>query len=398
MKKKLLLFPLAVVFALTGCSGGTPEERKDKEISLCGFESWAPDFQLIKMMPDFGAVSVNTDAAYVAEGNASACLRPTGRYLYPTQPYFVLPTQSSAFSFNYADFSDVKSVTAKLYNREEKPVKLYLGLTFDAGYSELSPAAEISLQTGWNDVEYEVEAAILNLSYDITQCYGVYFMFDNTHALYAEDAPEIYLDAVKLVCFDTAREIPDLLEFGDGEICDFEKLYQSYTVEVRSDKESLKPEVSVVEGKDYAVNPSSGRRMLRVLTRSGDTVWGCWPTIGFASKIFSNSAFGKHAEDYEDYALCFDLYNNSAATNLFVLEFWTETGIRILTINHFAYPNRWSNFYMPLSEIQSRLPLGYTLKDLSGAFRVAYPEYLPENGEAVEEREFFFDHFRVEKI
>lgn len=395
-KKAVMFLTILFLFSAAGCSEDVAP--KEKEVLLCGFEDWAPDFQLIKMMPDFGAVSRNTDSAYVWAGTSSACLRPTGRYLYASRPYLVLPTQSTLFSFNYADFSNVKNVTAKVYNNEKKEITLYMGLTFDAAYNELSPASEIVLKTGWNDVAYEVETAVLNLSYNITECYGVYFMFDNTHTLYAEEAPELYLDEVEISYNETETEIVDLVEFGEGEICDFEKLYQQYIVEVKSDKESVTPEVAVVSNGDWAVNATSGKKMLRVVTKSGDTHWGCWPTIGFSGKIFSRSAFHADPEHYEEYELCFDLYNNSSATNLFVLEFWTPTGIRILTINHYAYPGQWSNFRMPLKEIAGRLPLGYTLKDLTGAFRVAWPEYLPENGESSEEREFFFDNFRVEKI
>lgn len=400
MNGKITASFLAVCLSLAGIPGCAEQEKlpSAEEVQLCNFESWEPDFQLIKMMPDFGAVSVNTESEYVYEGDFSACLRPTGRYLYTSRPYLVLPTQSALFSFNYADFTDVNRVTAKMYNNGDEPVTLYMGLTFDAAHNELSPASEIILEKGWNDVSYTVEASVLNLSYDIAECLGIYFMFDNTHTLYAEEAPELYLDDVRIVYNPTETEIVDLLEFDEGEICDFEKLYQRYTVEVKSDKESVTPDVSVVSNGDWAVNATSGKNMLRVVTKSGDTHWGCWPTIGFSGKIFSRSAFHADPEHYEDYALCFDLYNNSESTNLFVLEFWTASGIRILTINHYAYPGRWNNFYMPLRDIQAGLPLGYTLADLKGAFRVAWPEYLPENGRDSEDREFFFDNFRVEKI
>lgn len=396
--KSLIALVMAAAVALSGfgCSGGE-KSNVTKDVRLCGFESW-DNFQIIKMMPDFGAISKNTDVKFVAEGASSACLRPTGRFLYASKPYFVLPTQSTMFEFDYADFSGVKSVTAKMFNNGQTDVKLYLGLTFDAAYNELSPAKEIMLKNGWNDIAYEVETAVLNLSYDIKQCYGVYFMFDNTHTLYADAAPELYLDDVNIIYTGTKEDPVDITEFREGEICDFERLYQHYIVEVKSDKDNLTPDVSVVSNGKYAVNATSGKNMLRVVTKSGDTHWGCWPTIGFSGKIFSRSAFHADPENYADYALCFDLYNNSDSTNLFVLEFWTETGIRILTVNHFAYPKQWNNFYMTLGDIQNKLPLGYTLKDLKGAFRVAWPEYLPENGQETEDREFFFDNFRVEKI
>ena len=50
------------------------EVKGDTETVIADFESWAPSFQLMRLINGFGKVTENNDAAYVKSGSSSAKL------------------------------------------------------------------------------------------------------------------------------------------------------------------------------------------------------------------------------------------------------------------------------------------------------------------------------------
>ena len=70
--KKILSLILSVAFVLSAFVGCAPTEQAptvSNKISLCNFEQFEPDFQLIRVVDGFGSVSVNKDEQFVKEGS-----------------------------------------------------------------------------------------------------------------------------------------------------------------------------------------------------------------------------------------------------------------------------------------------------------------------------------------
>ena len=119
MKKiKILVVLLLVVMigcvALSSCGKIKKESEKsesndNKNVILADFEEWAPDFQLLKLREEFGAIDVNKDTQYVKSGKQSAKLYVMG-WEAGTDPYFFIPTYSELFQFDYTNFNSVDSV------------------------------------------------------------------------------------------------------------------------------------------------------------------------------------------------------------------------------------------------------------------------------------------------
>ncbi len=182
------------------------EEVKDamSQEFLYDFESFELDLQLIKLRENFGSISLNKDANFVKSGEGSAKVQPLGRYAVQSiQPYFIIPTVSELFNFDYQDFYNYTSVTLDVYNNEQDAVNMYMGLVFDG--ETLSSSYTISLVNGWNAVEYAIDVEELSAVFNLSECKGIYFKFDNACSRDIEDAPELYFD--NLTCTLTDKPI-----------------------------------------------------------------------------------------------------------------------------------------------------------------------------------------------
>ena len=78
MKKSKILWLSLLLASLTGsmlavgCDKNTDNSNpggSDNQVVLADFEEWAPDFQLLRLREEFGAIDVNTDTAFVKSGN-----------------------------------------------------------------------------------------------------------------------------------------------------------------------------------------------------------------------------------------------------------------------------------------------------------------------------------------
>ena len=79
---------LAGILSLVGCmavfSGCKEETPPDpdaalkEDVLINGFEQWTPDLQTALIFNDFGKVSLNSDPAYVTQGERSVRLDPLG--------------------------------------------------------------------------------------------------------------------------------------------------------------------------------------------------------------------------------------------------------------------------------------------------------------------------------
>ena len=131
--KKLLSLILALVisattFSLVGCAPSQQTPTDSKKIVLADFEQYKPDFQLMRIMNNFGAVNVNKDAQYVKSGTTSAKLQPLGGYAQSSQPFVYFPLESELFDYDYQDFTKYESVSMWVYNAESEIENMEVGL------------------------------------------------------------------------------------------------------------------------------------------------------------------------------------------------------------------------------------------------------------------------------
>ncbi len=323
--KKITTLSMAALLALSclpivACKdqGETPPPEADY-VSLANFEQWGPDFQMLRLFNNFGKVTRNEDKNYIKEGEFSAHLQPVGSTIKKASPILCLPTKSTFFEYDYQDFTKYESVSAYLLNASEKPIDVKIGLV-----SSIASANTIQTMDGdsftlqpntWQRIDYWLEHSILNLSSDITQIEGVYLEFPNQGIMYPEDAPDIYLDDVRL-SKSSDVEMKDLVDLETKEtegkkvweICDFEKPYQRYVFRTEINgppQENI--ECSVVKAADYGIEATSGNNVLKV-TRHSSTERAF---IYMSEQIMQKMGMKDIPEsEYKTTYLCFDVYRD----------------------------------------------------------------------------------------
>lgn len=201
----LLLACLAGSMLFGGC--GTSKENtnsggNDNQVALADFEEWAPDFQLLRLREEFGAIDVNMDTAFVKSGNQSAKLYVMGGERNTVDPYFYIPTVSDYFNFDYSNFNSVESVSAWVYNPSQEEAQVGVGFVTgitDLYKVDLARQEYFTLQSGWNEIIYRPDMSyiISSVGFDDYQgILGVYFQFEKNCAEKKEDAEVFYMDDV----------------------------------------------------------------------------------------------------------------------------------------------------------------------------------------------------------
>jgi hypothetical protein len=312
MKKKLaLLTAIPLTFAALTFAGCNEEVQKAQPIILCNFEQFEPDFQLMRLQNEFGAVNVNKDSQYVKSGTTSAKLQPIGGYSSGSTPYAYIHTTSERFDYDYSDFTKVKSVSMWVYNAQETKEKFTVGLVGEIATTSNCTTISVctyALESGWNKVVTYLDHDKLAYSCDITNIQGVYFSFKNAHVRDPKDGPTYYLDDVTLNMFETPIKLATEYELAEGEIADFEKDYQKDMILLQGVKETSPPEAYVVKATDEGITASSGENVLKVVARGDETAsWG--PGIVIPQKIMEASGFSAiPEEEWGNYQFCFDVY------------------------------------------------------------------------------------------
>lgn len=397
MKKIFLIFAITLITALSLFSGCSTPSEGDKDLSddiiIADFEKWAPDFQLIRIMNDFGAVNVNGDLTYVKNGKYSAKLQPLGSYSMGQIPYLYFPLQSSLFGFDYCDFSKAEKITASIYNAEEYDVNMLMGLitkivNVDSVIRE--QGKYFVLEPGWNDIEYLIDLNILSMAYDIKDFQGIYFLFENAGSRDIEDAPVLYVDDIIIRQAKEPKAIENLIILDTNEIANFEKLYQAYIFSVDSPKFKCIPELELVSASDYGIAATSGTRVLRMVTKAGDAAEETWPRITLAEKIMQASNLKNiDPDDYENTYFCFDVYNNTDKNMIFYPQFYSSGERNWQPFALTTIRGDWTTFRIKLSEINAA-----SVTD-PGILGLAWAEY-PSSFAG--DLEFFFDSFRLETV
>ncbi len=421
--KKTLCFIFALALLCTAVfAAGCGEVQTDddnaeavKSVEFRNFEQWGPDFQITRLLRSFGKVSRNTEKQYVHNGEYSMKIQPMGGYWYYSEPIMYFETISKRFNYDYSDFTKVDYVSMWVYNANdvEKTVKVGL-VTNIADYQTITSAegTKFTLKPGqWQEITYYVDFNAMNVSTTVTSemmtaIKGIYLAFDNAKTENLDEAPIFYLDDVYIGYKDAENTVSDVLQFDDGEICDFEKLYQKYVFVpvTRSINAKCVSQLEVVRATDCGIEASSGNNVLKLTARSGDTSRGTWPGFNLPASVLHASGITTVDEkDYENTYFAFDVYNAEAEDFEFYMVFrQNDKGFKLTKI-HKATAGEWTTFKISLAELGSVNSSDVFSSDYVANGRVtdpqdlliSYGEFLgAEDGSQIE-KIFYFDNFRI---
>lgn len=392
--KKILSLILALVtcftaFAFVGC---TPAEQNptSNEIVIADFEKFEPDFQLIRLMNRFGAVSVNEDAQYVKSGKYSAKLQPTGSYSQNAKPFMYFPLTSERFNYNYSDMTTYDYVQMWVYNAQDTNKNMEIGVVGQINSVDSVEKATdtiVDLKPGWNRVIYFPNYDMIGLAGDPNNIPGLFLGFDHTHTRDIEEAPVFYIDDVIIKKAATPHEVKDVIQLDPGEIINFEKDYQRYVITLDVANEKCTPDYGIVNSSEVGIQATSGNSMLKLVTKPGDVFHASWPMFVIPQKVVRESGYMNiPEEDWDKYQICFDVYAETASLD-FYPEFFASGGRNRKAYKIIAEKGKWVTFRLTLSEMVTSHVID------PGYIRMAWGEYVTGG-----EMTFYFDNFRYERI
>lgn len=429
MKKKKLFLSIALamlssVCIIAGCKNDGNDDEKGNEnktsVMLADFETWESGFQLIRTGQYFGQIRVNKDAQFVKSGKQSAQLHPMGSYRSGATPFMFFPTHSELFEFDYRDFSSVKNVTYEFYNNEDAPVNVAVGLVTSVStiYSREWTTIEYQpLQSGWNTVTYEVNVSALAINADVTKIEGVYVAFENAKTDKEENAPDIYLDDVVIHYHSEKQEVKNLIDLKENEYLDFESDWQEFVVSRRGTDSA--PDFEIVTASDYKVGAKpaegeddtrdslqakSGSKVLRFVTKQGESDNTYYPGIVFTNVLLEKSLFGQLTEEqYGATTFSFDIYyngdNSTGKRFFFGIDFYSKDGKQRKEYTFYPEPYQWNTFSINIKQLYedfkkaNKNQIG--LFEQPGNIEICWGSYSTGG-----DKEFFLDnmHFEQETI
>lgn len=431
MKKKIFtvaaLAAIASLCTLGACkpaddsSSGAQTPERALTWTVADFETWETGMQRVRIFQDFGAVELNTDAAYAKSGGGSAKILPMGGYRRGTVPVFSFPTYSETLGFDNRDFSDADKITFEFYNDEETPVNVAVGLMtkatpadYDATPFEYQPLAPKQ----WTTVTYTVDTSVLSIDKDVTNMQAIYVAFENIRSRDVADAPVVYLDDVVLTRYATAPAIQNVVELDENEYLDFEKDWQQYVIGAR---ETPTAPVSIIkkasdckigeepaEGEEdtrESLTAKSGENVLHVVMPVSEGVNTYYPGVVFSEKIIQTSMFKDLPEsEYGNVKFGFDiLYNEPEIQRISILFFSqpSKSGSRKSYEINFPEkltPFKWSRIEFTLKDLyerwQTKHPNNKDFFTSPGEIHITWGEF---NGG--KDRDFYLDNmgFTVEE-
>lgn len=397
MKRQIRI--LAGILSLVGCmavfSGCKEETPPDpdaalkEDVLINGFEQWTPDLQTALIFNDFGKVSLNSDPAYVTQGERSVRLDPLGgTYATSGTPIVMFSLKSDTYGFDHSDLSYADYLSFDLYNAQDEEKTVYVGFAGEmTSVSSISRMGEKSfvLQPGWNNCRLEVESSLISIMGDLTNVPGVYFRFENAHsANVVEDGegrtPRYYLDNLWMIKKPEKSDSGFTMELGENEIADFERLWQGYMF--TNDNPGL---VEVVKASDFGLTAPSGNNVLHVQFEGSSTQ--NWLQMEISSKLLNKTAlFGMTSDVAKNAYICFDTYNNTDTTVNLCLVYRTPTSL-LLSTNNQCTPHEWTTYEYC---VQDLLAIDNGFLTAMGNFQISYKD------DYTGIKEYFFDNFRIE--
>lgn len=379
---------------------GKKQEEQSQSVLLYDFEDYDRNYSLMRVMSYFGAVNVNRNAQYVKNGEGSALLQPlmwhstmignTYSGIKPESCLYI-PFSSNRYEFDYSDAGKIQTVRFAMYNAEEDALPVYAGLVFDKNVQTVSEPVKFTLKPGWNDVFYTLDHNALAINYDLSGCYGLALSFDRVGSRDLADAPKVYLDDLYLDLTATSVTTTSVITLDENEICDFEKLYQRYTVTSYSFDKALRPDLDIVTAADYGLTAPSGHKVLRAVLKPTDAIDGTiYDQILLTQALIDAVGFDKLPDDAY---FCFDFYNdNDVPMDLSVTFLDTKNSGYKVARHLYANPRQWTAYRIRIADVDALWGEDEnTYRNHPGPIRIEWAEFTDA------ERVIYVDNFRIEK-
>ncbi|MBQ7368696.1 MAG: hypothetical protein IJW60_03190 [Clostridia bacterium] len=321
--KKVLSLLLCGAFCLLpiGCdntrdssdsSGDKPAET-GSYIHLESFDSYKT-VNRIWCGTSLGDASV--DKTYVSEGDASLKVMvadpETKKDVFSTTTLYV-PTERE--EGDYHDFSMIDEVSLDVYGVEGTDMSVQIAVVLKGASVVSGPAKSFEVKAGeWTKVNFTVNRTVTDASIDVAKITHISISCSGTNATMCLDNLQLHRA--------TSDFVSAVATVDAGELCNFEKAYQSFAVTG-----------SIIEGKALGLSiisdpewTTSGVRALKVVApaTNANNYW----QIELSEQLFKASNFNEYTTDKY---IAYDIYKP------FVRSWWFTTRIRCNTSN--AYDN-----------------------------------------------------------
>ena len=373
--KKILALGLGLLFAFgaVACAnnnndnGDEPVVEIPETIVYADFETWAPDFQLIRVQKLAGVINVNYNSAFAKSGQ-SMKINPIGEFKQKDIGRFLFPLSSKLFEFDYRNFSTVDTITFEFYNDSEREVKVSVGLTPTISsinehtytpyqWQKLAPKS-------WTTVTYKVDARALSMLYDIKKIEGFYMAFENMRESRDESlAPDIYLDDIVIHNFKYVPPMNETINLAKMEYLDFEDPLQVNALSARGDVTRLPIldiiKASEVQYNDLPLTATSGENILKIewqraaddMTVTGDD----YECLYFTELIAQNTFLATlKPEELNNLVFCVDFFN--ACDKDMSIEFDFGQSEESMPYTWDLKPGKWYTMRYTMADVYARFP------------------------------------------
>jgi len=295
---------LLLLFTSVGCDFQDNKEeasapKNDKVFTVNQFETHE-DLSTMTLNGVLGKVELNSETAYVKNGEKSAKVTVISNPYKATQPYLYQAMNVKKDEVDCTDFSATEHVTLDVYNAQNTAKRIGLQMVFTDTYNKgVTEWFELKA-SAWTTVKYTISREYIpeNKNTDGKKTYlvtGMNIVFDRP----AEDEV-FYLDDMKVYKTDKAFT-PVKMALEKDEICSFDKLWQVQKLGFECyDGAELVPTVSYVKD-----NTATGEgAALRMDTVPGPAA-GRWPGIVFNEEMLALVDWASYSGEDK---LCFDVY------------------------------------------------------------------------------------------
>lgn len=268
-----------------------PSKITNPVFTMNAFEDYG-DLWMWKINKTFGEVNLNTDKAYIKDGNGSAQLKITNEpYLAGDRgiasmnsvtrkiPYYNEQTE------NWSDFTYVFLVTLDVYNPNAYAVQVAIQLFYDETTFSIPQFVSVA-PNAWTTVECPIQREFIpktkpdRYSDPIAKVDSITLQFSRNW----EETYTLYID--NLLLYKSTTEVePATLALQENEVCSFDEYWQYKKFKLFCYTDAYLPTVSWVQLPD---EPERGG-ILKVNTvdRSADTSGTDWPQINLPAECYS---------------------------------------------------------------------------------------------------------------
>lgn len=390
MKKWKFLALAGLLTATSVCAGNSvavvTAETQPLTETISSFET-VEEYYTFRYDNRFGKVNVNTDKAYITDGDASMQLEVWGQV---QKKGVEGPIMKIALEKNgTADVSRLKNFTFDLFNQTGGDASVEVALQIDGTISDYE---KVALTSGKNEVTVAFDTVGLAVGFDLTKAEYLVLRFPVAPSYETAKDQIYYLDNLK-IHRNLVAPAPLKIELDEGEFCSFDKAYQKYVVTAGGvgPTTGCQPILSI--NKDLEYCKDSTGKSLRVELPTGiaplEDGWPYWTFIDALQDKFDWTELSKSGKK-----LVFDVYNTGSPFNFGFEVFSSSSKARSWSTAVTALSG-WTRVEIDLSKLNSNQT------DEDGD----YPEPLTENVDKVvfsyskfagEAKVFYFDNFRLE--